>query len=230
MKVEQKNTSEIIFEALSGDDLIDYISFKNEYPHEATLAFTEFCNRYERDILKKAEIYCNKYNYSEVVALEVATCAFVRVWKYHSFNKNKAKYPEDMDRSILLWLYPIVYNEMIKYGERNTCTEPSEDDLSVVENIDELITLTVGEDVERKRDLRVALEVLEKAMQGLSEKHKIVYLTYKAYENTGKKNLPRTVGKKLRNRLNLVQSSIQVYKKEATDHINKYLEYLNGSR
>ena len=67
-------------------------------------------------------------------------------------------------------------------------------------------------------------------MLGLSEKHKIVYLTYKAYENTGKKNLPRSVGKKLRDKLNLVQNSIQVYKKEANDHINNYLKAFNGNR
>jgi len=38
------------------------------------------------------------------------------------------------------------------------------------------------------------------------------------------------VGKKLRDRLNLVQNSIQVYKKEANDHINNYLKAFNGNR
>lgn len=231
MNVEQKKTDEIVFETLPSDELIDYISFKEEYPEEAAAAFTEFCSRFERDILQKAEIYCNKFNYSEVVALEIATCAFTRVWKYHSFNKIKAKYPDDIDRSILLWLYPIVYTQLVKYGDLNTCAEPDEDDLSIVENIDDLISLTVGDDdIQKKRELKIRLEIIERAMLGLSEKHKIVYLTYKAYENTGKKNIPRSVGKKLRDRLNLVQNSIQVYKKEANDHINNYLKAFNGNR
>ena len=53
MNVEQKKTDEIVFETLPSDELIDYISFKEEYPEEAAAAFTEFCSRFERDILQK---------------------------------------------------------------------------------------------------------------------------------------------------------------------------------
>lgn len=227
MKVELKNT-EINFETLPSDELIEYISFKGEFPEEAERAFIIFCDRFQQDIIQKAEIYCNKYGHSEVIALDIANCTFARVWKYHSFNKEKAK-SKDIDKAIKLWLYPIVYNELMKYGVKNTCAEPDEDDLSIVENVDELITLTVGADSEKINDLKVRLEIIEKAILGLSEKHKTIFLTYKAYENNGK-NIPRVVGKKLREKLNLVQSSIQVYKKEATDHVNNYLKSLNGNR
>ncbi|WP_309613985.1 RNA polymerase subunit sigma [Flavobacterium sp.] len=227
MKVESKK-EEIDFSILPSDELIEYISFKDEFPAEAEKAFVIFCDRFHRDILQKAEIYCNKYNHNEVVALDVANCTFARVWKYHSFNKEKAK-SKNIDTAIKLWLYPIVYNELMKYGVKNSCAEPDEDDLTIVENIDELVTLTIDGDSEKKKDLKVKLEIIERAMLGLSEKHKIIYLTYKAYENNGK-NIPRPVGKKLREKLNLTQSSIQVYKKEATDHIKNYLKSLNGNR
>lgn len=228
MKVELKDT-DINFEILSSDELIEYISFKEEFPNEAEKAFVVFCNRFQNDVIKTAEIYSNKYGHSEVTALDVANCTFAKVWKYHSFNKSKSKI-KDVDKAIKIWLHAIVFNELMKYGVQDTCTEPDENDLSIVESIDELIVLTVGDDSEKKKDLKRKLEIIERAMLGLSEKHKIVFLTYKAYENNGKKNLPRIVGKKLRENLNLVQSSIQVYKKEATDHISNYLKSLNGNR
>jgi hypothetical protein len=227
MKIELENT-DINFEILSSDELIEYVSFKEEFPIEAEKAFTIFCDRFQQDVIKTAEIYSNKYGHNEVVALDIANCVFAKVWKYHSFDKSKSKI-KDVDKAIKIWLYAIVFNELMKYGVKDTCSEPEEEDLSLVENMDDLISLTVGEDSEKRNDLKIRLEIIERAMLGLSEKHKIIYLTYKAYENNGK-NIPRTVGKKLREKLNLVQSSIQVYKKEATDHINNYLKSLNGNR
>ncbi len=227
MKVEFKK-ADIDFKLLPSDELIEYISFKDEFPEEAECAFIEFCNRFQADVLQKAEIYSNKYGHSEVIALDIANCTFAKVWKYHSFDKKKTK-AKNIDTAIKLWLYPIVFNELMKYGIKDTCAEPNEDDLDIVENIEKLINFTVGEDVEKKRDLKVHLEILERAMLGLSDKHKIIYLTYKAYENNYK-NLPRPVSKKLQEKLCLVASSIRVYKKEANLHVINYLNSLNGNR
>ena len=46
------------FENMSGSDLIEVISWKEEYPQEAEQAFTMFCSRYEKSLIEKAEIYC----------------------------------------------------------------------------------------------------------------------------------------------------------------------------
>ncbi|MBF6653871.1 RNA polymerase subunit sigma [Flavobacterium columnare] len=227
MKIEIKQV-DIDFDVLTSEELIEYISFKNEFPSEAENAFIIFCNRFQQDVIKTAEIYSNKYGHSEVTALDIANCTFAKVWKYHSFDKSKSKI-KDIDKAIKIWLHAIVFNELMKYGVKDTCSEPEEDDLSIVESLDDLVSFTVGEDSEKRKDLKIRLQIIERAMLGLSEKHKIIYLTYKAYENNGK-NIPRIVGKKLREKLNLVQSSIQVYKKEATDHINNYLNSLNGNR
>lgn len=226
MKTEQQ-TDEINFEDLSSDELIEYISFKEEFPEEAEKAFVIFCYRFQNDTIKTAEIYSNKYGYSEVEALDVANCAFARVWKYPTFDKNKSK-AKDVDKGIKIWLHKIVFNELMKFGVKETCAEADENDLDIIENIDELVTFTVGDEIEKKRDLKLRLEILERAMLGLSEKQKIIYLTYKAYENNGK-NIPRIVSQKLKERLNIAQSSIRVYKKEAIDHINNYLKSLNGN-
>ena len=61
-------------------------------------------------------------------------------------------------------------------------------------------------------------------LSALDEKHRIVYLTYKAYELRGKK-LPRRLLGKLRNRLSISQTTIRVYKREAYLALNDKPEY-----
>lgn len=228
MKQEIKN--EIMdFESMLGTELIEFISWKEEYPREAEQAFAVFCGRYEKDLLQKAEIYCSKFGYSEVDALLVANCAFARVWKYPSFDVKKAK-SKNTDTAILMWLYPILYTQIVLLGKKNTCAEPSkEEDLSVISNVDELINFSVGNDLEKKKELKVRLEVIESALLGLSDKHRVIYLTYKAYEEVGK-NIPRTVSKKLQEQLELTQNSIRVYKMDANQHVSLYLARINGNR
>jgi hypothetical protein len=221
MKSELK-TEEINFEELHGIELLEYISWKNDFQKEAENAFIVFCDRYGKDIIRKSEIYCSKFNYNEVVALEVANCTFDRVWKYPTFKKEKAK-SKNVDSAILIWMGRILFTQIILYGEKNTCIEPTEEeDLSIIMNVDELIVKTVGDDIEKKRELKLRLEIIEDAMKGLTDKHKIIFLTYKAYENSGK-NIPRKVSKQLQERLELTQSSIRVYKLEALNHISNYL-------
>lgn len=228
--MKQEIKKEIMdFESMLGSELIEFISWKEEYPREAEQAFVVFCGRYEKDLLQKAEIYCSKFGYSEVDALLVANCAFARVWKYPSFDVKKAK-SRNIDTAILMWLYRILYTQIILLGKKNTCTEPSqEEDLSVISNVDELINVSVGNELEKKKELKVRLEVIENALLGLSDKHRIIYLTYKAYEEVGK-NIPRTVSKKLQEQLELTQNTIRVYKMDANQHISVYLARINGNR
>ncbi|GHT35947.1 hypothetical protein AGMMS49574_26640 [Bacteroidia bacterium] len=211
------------FETMSGAELLEFIScFKEEYPKQSEQAFIVFCYKYERDLLQKAEIYCSKFGYSETVALMVAQCTFARVWKYPTFNIKKAK-SKNMDAAIHLWLYPILYTQIVLLGKQDTCAEPTEEeDLSVISSVDELISHTVGDDLEKTKDLKARLSVIESALSGLSEKHKIIWLTYKAYEQRGK-NIPRSVSHKLQEQLDLTQNSIRSYKMQANQHINDYL-------
>jgi hypothetical protein len=216
------------FDKICSSELLDYISFKSEYPKEAEHAFIEFCRRFEKNVIQKAEIYSSKFGYSEVVALEIAHCTFARVWKYPSFSLKKAK-SKDVNKAILLWLYPIMYTQLVKYGEQNTCADPTiEEDLSIITDLDELVNKTSdSDDLDHKKILKIKLEILNSALIGLSEKHKIIFLTYKAYEVPGK-NIPRTISKKLQNTLELTQNTIRLYKRDAYLHVENYINQRNG--
>ena len=213
----------------SSIDLLEYISWKSEYPQEAMDAFTIFCNRFQKDILEKAEIHCMKNGYSIDIAEMIANCTFERVWKYPSFTMDKAK-SKDINKAILLWMYPIMRTQAILYFKENSCSEPSkEEDLSIIENMDGLIEYAVPDQPEKKKDLKMTLEVVDQALSQLSDKHRIIYLTYKAYEQK-KKNIPRSVSKQLQARLELTQNSIRVYKMEAIKHVENFIEKTNGIR
>lgn len=218
---------DINFEKMPSVELLEYISFRDEFPEEAQLAFVQFCYRFEKDLKRKSEIYCNKYGYSEVIALEIANCTFSRVWKYPTFKTEKAK-SKNLDKAILLWMYPILYTQIIKYGEQNSCAEPTEEeDLSLVINADELINRFNTPDVEAKRIVTTKLKTIERALTQLSEKHRVIYFTYRAYRKQGKK-VPRTITKLLREKLSLTQKSVNTYYGDADRHVTNYLNILNG--
>ena len=198
--------AEIDFTEIESLELLDYMAMKEEFPAEATQAFAEFCSRFERDILEKAEIYSLKYGYNEVTALRVAHCTFRRVWKYPTFSKEKAK-SVNTDKAILLWMYPIIFRQIIKFGSENKCEEDDEEDLEPIESMDGLIASYGVSDVENKKELRAKLSTIERALEGLGNKHRIIYLTYRAYTRENRK-LPRSLLSKLRERLDLTQKSI----------------------
>lgn len=216
----------IDFKELSSVELLEYISFKEEFPKEASQAFAEFCFRFEKDIISKSEIYCNKFNYSEVVALEIAHCAFARVWRYPTFNPKKSK-SKNLDKGILLWMYPIVYTQIVKYGEQNYCAEPTEEeDFVIIEDSKGLIEYLDIDDIEKTRELKAKFKTIESALQMLSFKHRVIYFTYKAYQRDGKK-VPRSITSSLREKLSLTQKSINTYYNAADKHITNYLNILN---
>lgn len=207
----------------SSSDLIDYVAMKKDFPEQAKEAFEEFCIRFQADVLRMAEIACTRWNLSEVVALDIAHCTFDRVWKYPSFNLKKS-IASDETKAIQFWLNGIIMTQLANQYNNGTCHEPTQDeDLSIISSTEELIDYTCNGDVEQKKNLRQALEIVEKGLSLLKEKHRIIYLTYKAYEKP-KKRLPRSVLEKLRLMLNLTQNSVKVYKNEANEIINKYLE------
>jgi hypothetical protein len=218
----------IQFEDLSTEELLEYISLKTDFDEEAKCSFVVFVHRFEKDLLEKAEIYCSKFGYNEVIALDVVKCTFDRVWKYPSFDKNKASV-KNIDKAIVLWMYRILYTQIILLKDRESCAEPTdEEDLSLVHNIHDLVSRIIPSDqVEKTKELKNKLNFLENALAGLSDKHRIIFFTYKAYEKEGK-NIPRSVSKLLQERLDIVPSTIRVYKLEATKHINDYIQRING--
>ena len=90
--------------------------------------------------------------------------------------------------------------------------------MSVIENAKDFVESFHPTDLSLEKKLE-CIAFLNKKISALDEKHRIVYLTYKAYQTSGKK-LPRKLLDKLRKRLGLTQSTIRVYKNEAFNALN----------
>lgn len=221
-------TEEINFDDIDGAELLEYISFKEEFPKEAELAFHTFCDRYQRDILQKSEIQCSKFGYNEAIAFLAAKCTFDKVWRgSHTFSQKKAN-TKNVDKAVLLWMYKILYTQILLFKDSDTCAQPTkEEDLSLIENIDSLVNYCIPENIEKQKELRKRLTSIEQVLQKLSQKHRIIYLTYLAYRPEENKNIPRSVSTKLKEQLNLTQNTIRVYNKEAKDYIKIYLSEHN---
>nr|WP_294860515.1 RNA polymerase subunit sigma [uncultured Fluviicola sp.] len=216
---EIKNSSSV--------ELMEYIALKSDFPTEAKEAFEVFCYRFGKELKEKAEIICNNWNYNEVVALDIVNCTFNRVWKYASFNSSKAK-GTDMDKAIRVWLFRIAQSQLANHHNNSTCYDlTQEEDLSIISSVDELAE-HIGTDVEKKKELRKALDFLNDALSTLTDKHKVIFLTYKAYEKNGKRIVPHAVAAKLRANLGLVQSTVKVYKNQAYELVENYIKQNHG--
>lgn len=207
-------------------DLLEYIGWKDEYPEEAKAAFSVFCLRYDQAILKNAEINCRKWNLSSTVALDIVKCTFARVWKYPSYNHEKSK-TKNIDNGIKRWLNKISFTQLANYTDKGTCHEPDkETDLSLIYTLDDFVENSTVDSSKRK-ELKEQLSVLEEVLNGLGEKHRIIYLTYKLYTHEGN-NIPRPVSKKLQDELGLVPGSIRKYKEQANKQVDNFLNQYNG--
>lgn len=207
-------------------DLLTYIGWKKEYPEEAKLAFSVLCLRYDQAVLKAAEIYCKKWNLSLTVALDIVDCTFARVWKYPSYQHKKSK-TDNIDNGIKRWLSKISFTQLVNYTNKGTCYEPEkETDLSLIYSLDDYVERSTV-DTLNKKELKEHLRVLEGVINGLGEKHRIIYLTYKLYTLEGN-NIPRQVSKKLQEELDLVPGSIRKYKEQANKQIENFLNQHNG--
>lgn len=114
--------------------------------------------------------------------------------------------------------HPSQIYEFTKSGE---CAQiRTEEDLSVIEDPDGFIKAFKVAALEPEMKMQ-CLQMLSNKISKLDEKHRIIYLTYKAYY-VSKKKLPRSVLTKLRKRLGLTQTTVRVYKREACELVNDY--------
>lgn len=203
-------------------ELLEYISWKDDYPEESQLAFSEFCRRFDQAVIKTAEIACRKWSYSMDTAVIISNCTFEKVWLYSSYNQEKSK-SKNIDTGIRRWLNSIVYNQLANYYNNDTCFKPDEEtDFSLMYSTDDLANKTT-EDKLTIDDLKGQLLVIDDVLSKLGEKHKTIYLTYQAYREKGK-YLPRKVSDKLQSELNLSQGSIRKYHEQARNQIKEYLK------
>lgn len=203
---------------VDGVKLIRIIANRNIDEEAARKAFYLFVSYFEIKIKKRVGILALKYGYNENVAFEAIRCAFNKVWLYPTFDMGKSSCTNE-ENAIIIWLVKIAFSQMCQFTRTGECARISEEeDLSVIENTEDFVDSfqVAGLDPLEKMQL---IEIMEKKLSLLDEKHRIIYLTYKAYQRSGKK-LPRKLLEMLRKRLGLSQSAIRVYKKQACEAIN----------
>lgn len=211
------------------EDLVAYLGWiaDPELAQQAKDAFQAFCFRFQADIVKKCRVVSRSRGYDNHIADDIAQRTFERFLKYPNFDLSKSK-ASDYDNGIKLYLYRFAENLFNDFynDQHNENPNPYIGDEDLVYDMPSIENIS-GK-TEQLRVIREKYELIQKALDRLSPKHKIIYLTYQQHAQLGFK-LPRMLTEKLRTELQLTQATIQFYKKEAFDKINEYLE-IYGSK
>ena len=205
------------------EDLIGYIKCKEDadYKELADAAFIAFTFRFRVQVIDKARKIGKYWDFDVETSDMLAERVFKRFYHYpFGFKKCKCGTLE-IDECVKLYLFRIAqrcfcdYNKDISQLNDN----PFDGSEHVIVEFPDLESLGLPEDVEE--DLRSIQKSMAAALSTLTPKHKIIYLTYKAYEKKGFK-LPRPLLKQLRETTNLKQNSIRVYKNEAFQKVEEF--------
>lgn len=200
----------------TGDVLISIMADKSRSATEKDAAFQTFCAKYERRLNRLVEGQCAKLGYSAEIAFKAVECAFARVRRYPTFKKEKSK-SGNVDNAIVIWLNKIAYTQVLKFKDKGECADVNADeDLAVINDATGFYEVALQSQYMSNEEKEKRIQWLNVKLAGMEEKHRIVLLTYLAYGSQGK-NLPRSLTRKLRTQLNLEQSTIRVYKKEALE-------------
>lgn len=213
------------------ETLIEYIQWKEDsaYKEISEDAFKAFTYRFQIDLQKKLIPICQNWGYDKQVATEIAYGTFERVWKYPKYDKAKAK-QKDYDTAIRFYLFGIAKRLLANYKKNEEQDgNPFTGDEEIVREFPDIEKM--GLPIERKAILKERYEYIKKALDRLTPKHKIIYLTYKQYEEETKEGykLPRKLLSRLRTELDLSQSTVRVYKNEAFNEVKTYLD-IYGSK
>jgi len=184
-------------------------------------AFQTFVFRFTIELTRKCEFICKNWGLDKYAALEVSQRTFKRFWKYTSFDITKRK-EKDIDKAVLYYLYGIAHRQLSDYYNQKNGIN-----ISPYDGTEKIVTdFPISDnnfDVSEFKNPQSHYQAVRKALSNLSEKHKVIFLTYSAYEFHGN-NLPSHLLESLRSYLNLSQATIRSYKKEVYDKINEYKE------
>jgi len=200
-------------------DLLDFISAAKEdpaYKELGDIAFAVFVERFRSDLVNKCVVLCRKWKRHDDFAIDLATNVFDRYYQYPKY-KHEACKSGITDDCIKRYLYGIANKEIIKLF----CPSATPYD-----GTEEIIISFIDPEKkylpEKLKELQVYEDRIDAIFEKLTPKHKIIYLTYKQYEQDGY-TLPRILLEKLRIYLNLSQNAIRVYKKQAIELVEKEL-------
>lgn len=218
------------FEIHTTIELITQIQKRND-PCETSLsesAFYAFVFRFEKELTKKVEVVCANWGFNIEETVEVVQATFKKFWIYPRFNQEKKK-ERNIDKAVLMYLYGIARNELSNYynkknGIMRSFYDGSEQIVYDLPSIDEDDYC----DNEYKL-LSVRFEAIKSALETLSVKHKIIYLTYSSHEHSGKK-LPRLLLNRMRDELGINQATIRSYKKVVFDKVEEYINIYENNK
>lgn len=213
----------------STETLIEYIKWNNDpsYIEASQDAFQVFCFRFQTQLIKKLIPVCNRWEKDKDFAIELAYKIFDRFRQYpKSFDKVKCK--KEIDTCVVLYLLSFAQYLLcdFKRDEEKQINSPYNGDEEIIREFP--VINEEDYNLERLRDIKRIHNIIDKALSRFSPKHKVIYLTYKAYEKDGFK-LPRSLLKSMRDELDLTQSTMRVYKKEAFEQVDIHLK-LYGSK
>lgn len=205
---------------IDGVQLLNTIANKDKELESAKQALALFTSYFLDKIKLAVEKIVFNNGYGERVAVNALQCTFNKVWLYPTFDKRKSRC-KDTEKAITIWLIKIATSQMYEFTKSGECAQiRTEEDLSVIEDPDGFIKAFKVAALEPEMKMQ-CLQMLSNKISKLDEKHRIIYLTYKAYY-VSKKKLPRSVLTKLRKRLGLTQTTVRVYKRKACELVNDY--------
>lgn len=215
----------------STEDLLQFIGYKDQsdYRELAEAAFVAFTFRFRKEVVDKCRKIGKKWGYDREEADIISEKVFERFWKYSSaFDACKCK-DLGINDCIVLYFFKIIRNCFVNhYNEKEGVNlSPYDGTEEVVVEFPSMENIEIP--AERATQLLFIQKGMDDALSRLSPKHKIIFLTYKAYEKEGYK-LPRNLLKKLREELDLKQDSIRVYKKEAFEKVDHYLKSYDADK
>ena len=185
----------------------------------AQAAFYAFSFRFAVEVSKKCEIICKNWGLDSDFAAEVSDETFKRFWKYPKYEIKRTK-TTDIDKAVLLYLFKIAKNVLIDIWNKKNCTNknPYEGNEEIVWDFP-----PDDNDCGEIENIHSHHAIVKKVISCLSPKHKVIFLTYAKYQQTGFK-LPRKLLSDLRKELNISQQTIRSYKNEVFNKINEYLK------
>lgn len=197
------------------ESLVEFVQLRGDLESEewANSAFVVLTYRFRKDLLQKCTLMCRKSGFSDTVAEEIAMRVFERFFKYPAFKREKCTVA-DIEKCFRLYLYKIARNEFLDYAKPDESPYTGEESV-----ITSMIDVDMEYEPEKLRQLKEAERKLDDLFSKLTPKHKIIFLTYQYYEKEGK-YLPKRLREELKDLLQLSQSSIRVYKKEANELFN----------
>jgi len=200
------------------ESLADFLQLKGDPEAEewANAALINIMFRTRKDLLEKCTRMCKKAGLTETDAEEITNRTYENLFKYCKFKRAECK-AKTVEGCFNFYLYKIASHELFDY--LNPDESPYDGNESVVFS---LIDPSKQYEVEKLTELQGAEARLDAAMEGLTNKHKIIYLTYKLHERSGR-YLPKHLLAELHQVTGLTKSAVRVYKKQVFEQVNQRL-------